>query len=104
MAELNLEERLINGIWDTLKKDIRYQDRKNGATVSGGKSLFLESDLLQMTKEEDCKAVKGNCYDNINVSDSNNKFGGIEVKFEEPKEQITYKKCLLSQKAVDITC
>ncbi len=81
---------LVDGIWDSLKRDIKYVNRKNGATISEGKDLFLEPDLLQMIKEQACKPVGGNCYDNINVNDSDNKFGGVEVKFEEPKYEIKF--------------
>ena len=80
----------VEGIWDTLKKEISYKDRKAGATIVEGKELFLETNLLQMIKEESCVAIKGNCYDNININDQNNKFGGVEVKFEEPKYEIKF--------------
>jgi len=93
----------VDGVWDTLKRDIKYQDRKSGAIVVAGKKLFTEKDLLEMVKELQCKKINGNCYDNINPNDQNNKYGGIEVKFEEPKYKLDFqstvaKKASFSQK------
>lgn len=81
---------LVTGVWDMLKRDIKYQERQNGALIAEGKELISESDLLEMVKEFKCTRVNGNCYDNINTNDLNNKFGGVEVSFEEPKYEIKF--------------
>jgi|GEM_PF-3980415 len=80
----------VMGVWDTLKREIKYQDRKNAATINSDTELINESDLLEMIKEIECKAGNDNCYDNINTNDLNNKYGGVEVKFEEPKYEIKF--------------
>jgi len=87
----------VDGVWDTLKKDIKYQDRASAAISLDGKDLFSELDLMQMIKEAECVPIEGNCYDNINLNDQNNKFGGVEVKFEEPRYEIKFDSTVASK-------
>jgi len=80
----------VTGLWDTLKRDFNYTNKESNAVTDNGIEVVDESDLLQMVKEADCTPVNGNCYDNVNTNDGNNKFGGVEITFDEPSFEVDF--------------
>jgi len=80
----------VTGLWDTLKRDLSYTNKEINAVTDNGVEIVDESDLLQMVKEADCTPVSSNCYDNINTNDGNNKFGGVEITFDEPSFEVDF--------------